>query len=163
MFKIQERRLAFWRVRASALRCCQPFHHVTTKKSAFMHSLLTEWYGLSGCRRSGGMTSTRPKTPGSVVCILSRLILMWLSGGWEGWRRELYQFTFRGMGTNYQHPERASRNGVRGPRVPPQSQTRTRRLKREQAIWLTRTKLYITRLQSYNSSWKSSNFANVLA
>ena len=53
-----------------------PFRHVTTKKSAFMHSPLTLQYGLSGWRRSGGMTSTRPKTPGSVVGILSRPILM---------------------------------------------------------------------------------------
>ena len=101
------------------------FRHTTTNKSAFMHSPLTGQYGLSGCRRSGGMSSTRPKTSGSVVGILSRLISMWLFGSWGGWRREMYQLTFRGMGMNYLRPERVSGNGVRGLRVPPQSQTLT--------------------------------------
>ena len=163
-FRIRVRRLAFQRVRASGLHCCVPLCTVSSRynKKVSFHSFPVDAAVRAERKRRIRRDEFNPTKNTRVSSLhfkqtdvdvtASLLYVEWV--------------------------QRVSGNDVRGPIVPPPGQTRTWRwrpkwlqimttvlsLKRERGrvIWPNRTKLYVARLGSFNSSWNFSIFASVL-
>lgn len=159
--RIQERWLALQRgrvfiVHCVALHCCEPLQ---TKKSAFMRSPFALRYVLRGCRDPEGRLQPDQKHPGSVVSILSRLVLMWRPGGLRSLKKGVYPFAFQRMGTNYLPPRTWEWCPQAESPVQCQTQPHRWRLKQLQVTTTVlslrqgakKSKLYIIRLEIYNS------------